>query len=56
MFNILDSNDSGEIELVQLLNIYKCLPDMSLFKHEIYLLIEEYKTKNILMKAGYKNL
>ena len=37
VFNILDSNESGQIELVQLLNIYKSLPERSLFKHEIYL-------------------
>jgi len=37
VFNILDSNDSGEIELVQLLNIYKKLPAKTLFKHEISL-------------------
>lgn len=40
---------------MQLLNIYKKLPNKTLFKHEIALLIEEYKQKNILMKAGNKN-
>ena len=54
-FDFLDVDKDGSIDILSMIQIYKCLPDRSLLKFELLLLLEEYKSKNITnSQAGFR--
>ena len=54
VFNILDIKSQGQLDIVMLMQIYNNLDRDTLFAQEILVLIREYKSKNILLQAGYR--
>ena len=54
VFNILDIKSQGQLDIVMLIQIYNNLDRDTLLAQEILVLIREYKSKNILLQAGYR--
>ena len=52
-FNILDIMKKGELDIMFLMQLLNNIDKNTLFAQEILTIVREYKSKNILMTAGY---
>ena len=50
VFDMLDTDKDGQMDIISMLQIYKYLPENCLLRYEILLLLDEYKNKNIINK------
>ena len=48
VFDILDTDKDGRMDIISMLQMIKYLPDKCLLRYEFLLLLEEYKTRSIL--------
>ena len=50
VFDLLDIDKDGELDIISMIQIYKYLPDRCLLKYEVLLLLDEYKNRNVIHK------
>ena len=54
VFDLLDFEGKGKLTIVLLLQILKNFDRQTHFAQEIYMLVKEFKNKNVLLKGGYR--
>ena len=54
IFGLLDINQKGVLDIVLLMQLYNNVNRNTMFGQEILKIIREYKSKNILLKGGYR--
>ena len=52
VFNILDIDKDGKIDIISMLQLYRYLPERCLLRYEILLMLDTYKAKNIIQKSA----
>ena len=53
MFNLMEFNGDGELDIMILMQLFNNVSRNTLFGQEILKLVREYKNKNVLMKGGF---
>ena len=54
VFNLLEFNGDGDLDIMILMQLFNNLPRESMFGQEMLKMVREYKNKNILMKSGFR--
>jgi len=54
VFDILDVNSTGMLDIMILMQLYNNIERETMFAQEILKIVREFKNKNILLKGGYK--
>lgn len=54
IFGLLDINEKGVLDIVMLMQLFNNVNRNTMFGQEILKIVREYKSKNVLLKGGYR--